>query len=106
MLTPDGAQSLESVFFLKQSVTRRIEVTTHSFTTIPALVSGSDRLATLHQRLATQAQLAFPIVILELPFRMPPMRQTMQWHKHRAQDVALIWLRALVREAAANLAAC
>ena len=73
------------MFFLKQSVTRRIEVTTHSFTTIPALVSGSDRLATLHRRLATQAQLAFPIVILELPFRMPPMRQTMQWHKHRAQ---------------------
>ena len=33
------------------------------------------------------------------------MRQAMQWHKHRAQDAALLWLRTLVRNAAANLEA-
>jgi LysR family transcriptional regulator, nod-box dependent transcriptional activator len=103
MLTPDGAQSLESVFFRQEGVKRRIEVTTHSFTTIPALVSGSDRLATVHQRLAEQARRTFPIELLELPFRIPKMRQVMQWHKHRAQDSALLWLRSLIRAAAAGL---
>lgn len=103
MLTPDGAQSLESVYFRRQGIERRIEITTHSFTTIPALVAGTDSIATIHARLARQAERAFPITTLDLPFRLPPMRQAMQWHKHRSQDAGLQWLRAMVREAGAAI---
>jgi DNA-binding transcriptional LysR family regulator len=41
-----------------------------------------------------------PIEIIELPFRLPKMKQAVQWHKYRSQDPGLIWLRDLIREAA------
>jgi LysR family nod box-dependent transcriptional activator len=103
VLTPGGASSLESIFLERIGVSRRIEVTTYSFTSVAPLVVGSDRIATLHRRLAKQAKRGFPVTLLDLPFDLPKMRQSLQWHAHRANDKALTWLRALVRDAAAGL---
>jgi LysR family transcriptional regulator, nod-box dependent transcriptional activator len=100
MQPPGNAQSLETVYFRRQDVVRRAEVTTYSFNTIPLLVVGTDRIATIHGRLARQAEKMLPVRIVEIPFRLPKMKQTMQWHKHRTQDAALIWLRSLFRAAA------
>ena len=102
MRTPDGAQSLESVYFRQHDLVRRVEVATYSFNTIPLLVVGTDRVATIHRRLAEQAAQLLPIRIIELPFRLPKMQQTVQWHKYRSQDAGLIWLRGVIREAAAR----
>ena len=102
MQPPGGAQSLELVFFKQQEIARRVDVTTYSFSTMPLLVAGTDRIATVHRRLAQQAQQAMPIEILDLPFRIPKMRQAVQWHKYRSQDAGLIWLRGALREAAAQ----
>lgn len=102
-MVPAGALSLESVYFQQLGIERRIDVATHSFTTIPALVARTDCIATVHTRLARQAQRAFPITILDLPFRLPRMRQAMQWYKYRSQDAGLIWLRRLIREAGAAI---
>ena len=96
-----AAQSLESVYFRRLGVARRVEVTTFSFGTIPQLIVNTDRLATVHRRLAERAREQLPIAVLKLPFRLPRMKQTLQWHKYRAQDGGLIWLRGLIREAAA-----
>ena len=102
MRTPDGAQSLESVFFRQHDLVRRVEVATYSFNTIALLVVGTDRIATIHRRLAEQAAQTLPIRILELPYRLPKMQQAVQWHKYRSQDAGLIWLRGVIREAAAQ----
>ena len=102
MRTPDGAQSLESVFFKQHDLVRRVEVATYNFTTIPLLVVGTDRIATLHRRLAEQAARALPIKIRDLPYRLPKMQQTVQWHKYRSQDAGMIWLRDVIREAAST----
>ncbi|HKM99486.1 MAG TPA: hypothetical protein VJX23_03140 [Candidatus Binataceae bacterium] len=100
MQPPGGAQSLKSVFFRQQEVVRRVDVMTYSFNTMPLLVAGTDRIATIHRRIARQAQRALPIQIVDLPFRIPKMKQAVQWHKYRSQDAGLIWLRALIRESA------
>lgn len=100
MKTSDGAQSLESVFFREHDLARRVDIATYNFTTIPLLVVGSDRLATVHRRLAEQSARALPIRILDLPYRLPRMQQAIQWHKYRSQDAGLIWLRAALRQAA------
>lgn len=102
MQPPGGAQSLESVYFKQNGVVRRVDVTTYSFNTIPLLIVGTDRIATIHARLARQAQRMLPVQIVDLPFRLPRMKQALQWHKHRSQDAALIWLRRLIRDAAAR----
>ena len=101
MQPPAGAQSLESVYFKQHEVTRRQDVTTFNFATLPHLVVGTDRIATIHGRLARQAQRTMPIEIVDLPFRLPRMKQSVQWHKYRSQDAGLIWLRGMIREAAA-----
>jgi len=102
MRTPDGAQSLESVFFKQHDLIRRVDVATYNFTTIPLLVVGTDRIATVHRKLAEQAAQALPIRIRELPYRLPKMQQTVQWHKQRSQDAGMIWLRNVIHEAASQ----
>jgi LysR family nod box-dependent transcriptional activator len=103
MQPPGGAQSLETVFFKRHDIVRRNDVTTYSFTTIPQLVVGTNRIATIHRRLALHAQRTLPIKIVSLPFRLPKMKQSVQWHKYRSQDAGLIWLRGLIREAAMQI---
>jgi LysR family nod box-dependent transcriptional activator len=100
MQPPGGAHSLESMYFKQQGVERRIDVTSYSFNTIPHLIVGTDRIATLHERLARQAERTLPIKVLELPIRLPKMKQAVQWHKYRSQDAGLIWLRDLISDVA------
>ena len=102
MRTPDGAQSLESVFFRQHDLVRRVEVATYSFNTMALLLVGTNRIATIHRRLAEQAAQTLPIRIFELPYRLPKMRQAVQWHKYRSQDAGLIWLRRVICEGAAQ----
>lgn len=104
MQAPSGTQSLESLYLRERGITRRVEVTTYSFSTIPLLVINTDRIATVHGRLARQLEPTLPIKIFELPIRLPHMREAMQWHKYRSQDEGLIWLRGLIRDVAGPIA--
>jgi LysR family nod box-dependent transcriptional activator len=103
MQASGGTQSLESVYFRQKGLTRRVEVKTFNFSTIPLLIINTDRIATVHSRLARQLEAMLPIKIVALPVRLPPMRQAMQWQKYRSQDEGLIWLRALIRDVAGPL---
>jgi len=77
---------------------RRVEVTTASFTTVPWLLENTHRIAVMHERLARAMGVHFSIAYGDLPFDLPPMRQMMQFHKTRANDEGLAWLRAQIRE--------
>ncbi|MDD0838875.1 LysR family transcriptional regulator [Curvibacter sp. HBC61] len=103
MQPPAGGQSLESAFMLRHGIARRVEVSTFSFMTAPHLVVGTDRIATMHRRLAQQASRHLPIRLLKPPMPIPPMVQVMQWHKHRSKDPGLLWLRQTLLAAAARM---
>jgi hypothetical protein len=47
-----------------------------------------------------QAARSLPVKIIELPYRLPKMQQSVQWHEYRSQDAGLIWLRGVIRDAA------
>ncbi|WP_186144456.1 LysR family transcriptional regulator [Burkholderia gladioli] len=96
----DEHSSLEQWFIRKLDVVRRVEVTTFSFVAPAHLVVGTDRIATIHQRLAVQAVCSLPVTIRPVPLPLPRMEQSMQWHKHRSADLGLQWLRTLIKEAA------
>lgn len=95
--------AFEGMFMQQYGLSRRIEVTTHSFALAARMVLGSDRIATVHHRLALQAQKALPVALLEPPMAVPEMRQTMQWHKYRSQDPGIVWLRQLLHDAAREM---
>jgi LysR family nod box-dependent transcriptional activator len=100
VMQPSGGQpAFESWFMQRYGISRRIEVTTYSFTSAPRLVVGTQRIATVHMRLAQQVQQSLPLQALTLPVPVPPMEQSMQWHKYRTQDPGLMWLRGLLHQA-------
>lgn len=87
-----GAVSFETRALQEIGVERTITATTYSFTSLPGMVIGSDRLATVHASIARQAARLFPIQILRLPFQIPHIELAMQWHTYRSNDPAIIWL--------------
>ncbi len=78
-------------FMRRQKQQRRIEIAAPSFLSIPGLVAGSKRIATIHRRLAMRIAGQFPIVVRELPLSMPPIREGAQWHLSNNNDAAIRW---------------
>ncbi|BEV01803.1 LysR family transcriptional regulator [Novosphingobium olei] len=80
-------------------ITRREEVVVPGFAQVPPLLVGTQRLAVMHARLAQDAARHYPIAFAPLPFAMPPMRETVQYHRARANDPVLLWLLDRLDEA-------
>jgi LysR family nod box-dependent transcriptional activator len=76
---------------------RRIDITCGCFTLVPWLLTGTQRVAVLHQRLARQAAARFPLVHVALPFEFPVMREMIQFHRARTDDAGLQWLRTQLK---------
>ncbi|HEX8445960.1 MAG TPA: LysR family transcriptional regulator [Sphingomonas sp.] len=72
---------------------RRIEVVASSFTSVPWMLAGTNRVALVHERLAHAFVDKLPLAFAAPPFDIPPMREMVQYHRTRAQDEGLRWLR-------------
>lgn len=79
-------------FTRRQKTQRRIEVVAPTFLSLPGLVVGTSRIATMHRRLAEQVVANFPLVMREMPFAIPPIREVVQWHLTNNNDRALRWV--------------
>jgi LysR family nod box-dependent transcriptional activator len=90
--------ALEDWFLERFGVTRRVEVTAQTLAALPSLVVGTDRIATVHRRLAERVRHQLPIKIWEPPLEIPKLIQMLQWHKYRSKDLALSWLRKCAEE--------
>ncbi|MFA9218978.1 MAG: LysR family transcriptional regulator, partial [Sphingomonadaceae bacterium] len=97
MQPPGIDRSFETRFMQETGIARRVEVNSYSFLAAPYLVVGTERIATVHQRLARQVQRGLPLRIFPLPVPMAAMTQSIQWHKYRTQDPGLQWLRRLMQ---------
>jgi LysR family transcriptional regulator, nod-box dependent transcriptional activator len=81
---------------------RNIVAVVPAFTMAPWLLVGTSRLAFMHERLARAMSVYFPITFAELPFAFPNMRQMLQYHRTRADDAGLQWLRDQLKAHAAD----
>jgi LysR family nod box-dependent transcriptional activator len=89
----------EVSFMKRHGLGRRADVQVFSFAAAPRLVVGTDRVATVHTRLARRLQQALPIRLLIPPVDIPHMTQTVQWHKYRTSDPGIVWLKQLLHRA-------
>ena len=71
---------------------RRVEIVAASFTTVPDLLTGTHRLAVMHERLARLTAQRLPIAWQDLPFPFPAMREMVQYNRTRGEDAGLRWL--------------
>ncbi|MCW8277858.1 LysR family transcriptional regulator [Pseudomonas sp. PCH199] len=85
--------SIEDWLMSRYGFNRRLEVITNDFNTLPQLIVGTQRIATMHQRLAKLYATHLPLRILPTPVKIPVMREVMIWHRTMEQDVIHRWLR-------------
>lgn len=92
--------SFEEWFLKSLGMQRRVEVSTSNFSTVPQLLIGTNRIATMHKRLAVQFARYYPLRLLPVPLDIPVLEVAMQWHQHADHDPAHIWFRSLLRDIA------
>jgi DNA-binding transcriptional LysR family regulator len=90
--------AIEEWFMHQYACKRRVEVITHDFNTIPHLLIGSQRIATMHSRLASLYSQLLPLRLLPPPVKIPVMREYMAWHRSLDGDAMLVWLRGKLME--------
>lgn len=92
--------SFEEWFLHNTGMHRRIEVTTSNFNTLPQFVIGTNRIATMHTRLARRLANYFPLRLLPPPISIPLLVECMQWHKYLDNDPSHIWFRDVLKRVA------
>lgn len=95
--------SFEEWFLPRYGQQRRIECSVDNFSTLPLLVIGTQRVATLHKRMAKHFARDLPLRLVDLPFEMPALVEAMSWPRHLENDAAHKWLREQVSICAAEL---
>jgi len=105
VMMPAGGQAdgFEGWFLKRYGVTRRVAVSTYSFVTLPAMLVGTEYIATVHARIARRMMQAFPLEIRPTPMLFDRMEQSAQWHKFRTNDPGLVWLRGMLAAAARHM---
>jgi len=96
--TAIDAQHLHQV-----GIHRRAEVTSYSFSSLPGMLVGTGRLATVQLHIARQACRHLPLRMVKPEFELPKVDQRLQWHRHRNEDPGLLWLRETLLVAAKQM---
>lgn len=96
--------AFEDWFVRRQKQQRRVEVVAPSFLSLPGLIVGTNRVATVHRRMAEIVVRTMPLVMRETPFDIPPIREVVQWNLANNNDRALRWLVERMHAAATSRA--
>lgn len=89
-------------FMRRKRQQRRIEVVAASFVSMPSLIVGTNRIGTMHRRLAEKMALRYPLAFAEVPFDIPPVRELAQWHISNNNDSCIRWIVNCMLEVAAS----
>jgi LysR family nod box-dependent transcriptional activator len=82
---------------------RRVEVTVPNFGTEIGVITGTNRIATVHRRHAEMFARQYSLKLLDPPFDIPPMKMVLQWHKFMDKEPSLVWLRNLILSVAKEI---
>jgi LysR family transcriptional regulator, nod-box dependent transcriptional activator len=82
----------EDWFVRRDSQQRKVEVIAPSFLAVSGFIIGTNRIATMHRRLAANISTYLPLVIKEVPLDIPPIREVVQWHMSNNNDPAIRWV--------------
>ena len=96
--------AFEDWFVRRQKQQRRVEVVAPTFLSLPGLIAGTNRIATVHRRMAEIVVRSMPLVMREVPFAIPPIRESVQWNIANSNDRALRWVVERFQAAAAATA--
>jgi DNA-binding transcriptional LysR family regulator len=85
-------------------ITPRVAVRVESYQAVPHFIAGTDRIALMQKRLATQFADRLDLRVLDCPGEPEPIVEALWWHEDREQDPAHAWLREVLVDVAGELA--
>jgi LysR family transcriptional regulator, nod-box dependent transcriptional activator len=91
---------IDEWFLAQQGCTRRVEVVAMNSNLVPQFIIGTRRIATVHRRMANHFLKYYPLKVISPPLKIPPLTETLQWHRSSDRDPGGLWLRSLMKEAA------
>ncbi|MDY7577795.1 LysR family transcriptional regulator [Herbaspirillum sp. RTI4] len=66
------------------------------FTAVPYILSSTDLVVTVPQKLAERAATPFNLSYLRPPLRLPALQTNIFWHRRYNQDPGNVWLRGFI----------
>ncbi|WP_027555958.1 LysR family transcriptional regulator [Bradyrhizobium sp. Cp5.3] len=96
--------SVDEWFMQEHGVRRRVEVVVQSFSMMPHMLVGTNRIATMPLTLVKHFAKSMPLRITRLPLPLPGFTEAVQWPSVHNTDPANIWMRQVLVEEAARLA--
>ena len=99
-----GQPWFEQWYMNEYGDSRRVEVRVHSFSLMPQMVVGTDRIATVQSRLAQRYAQTLPLRLYPLPMAAPKLTEVLQWNRLHDPDPGNRWLRERLAELAQRLA--
>ncbi|MEV5843531.1 LysR family transcriptional regulator [Streptomyces sp. NPDC051985] len=81
----------------------QVEITTEDFLAVPHLIVGTDRLSLVPARATRLFAQDSGIIVVNLPFELDVLVETLWWHPLHERDPAHVWLRQMVASAAGVL---
>jgi DNA-binding transcriptional LysR family regulator len=79
---------------------RRIEVIAMNFNAVLQYLVGTNRVTIVQRRLAEFYARYLPLRLVAMPFDIPPIIETLQWHTCFDHDPGSVWLREILVQAA------
>ena len=86
-----------------RGLSRVVGLTTPHFFAALSVISHSDMAAPLPRRLATAFAGVYHLKLFEPPYASPPFEIMALWHREHGNEPAIVWLRDVVRQVAAEL---
>jgi len=80
----------------KAGIVKRVKFSVPHFTAVPYIISNSDLLVTVPQKLAESAVMPFKLHYQITPLRLPDLQTNIFWHRRYNEDQGNQWLRNLI----------
>ena len=97
-LGPTRVPAFDDWYMQRERQNRRIDVIASSFSVVPSLIIGTQRIATMHRRLAQVFAKSHDLLITEVPFDIPHIRELVQWDVSNNGDEGLRWVVSRLKE--------
>jgi DNA-binding transcriptional LysR family regulator len=82
---------------------RRVDIVLRMYSLIPSCLVGTERIATVHHRMAKVFAKTFDIRILKPPIPSPVLTEALQWNSYRSHDPGIQWMKECLLRAAQQL---
>ncbi|MBB4380290.1 LysR family transcriptional regulator [Bradyrhizobium sp. SBR1B] len=96
--------SIEQSLSIELGRFRRIDILVQSFSMMPPLLLGTNRIGTMPLGLARHFQKTMPLQIVELPHRFPTFTEAVQWPSLHNSAPESVWMREIFLQEASHMA--